>query len=179
MKERIDSIPSREELEPLCLTMTIDQIAERYMASERRVWNWLYKYNLKPILRPKRKPKEIDMDFVVECLKKGMNIEDIAQSLHVSTPTLSKRLKTHGISAMELKKQAQGTGKTDEPKGFNCKPYGPHACKYWAKGAGCCDYILITGQKRPCPPWNCTVYEKGKRKREYGWSINGERESDN
>lgn len=178
MKERTDSIPSREELEPLCRTMTVDQIAERYMASERRVWNWLYKYGLKPILRPKSKPKEIDMDFVVECLKKGMYIEDIAQSLKVSQPTLSKRMKACGVSATEIRKN-MNKQQDDQPKGYHCKQFGAHSCKYWAKGAGCCDYILITGKKRPCPPWNCTVYEKGKRKRDYGWSINGERESDN
>ena len=28
-----------------------------------------------------------------------------------------------------------------------------------------CDYIGYTGHMRPCPPENCTVYERGKRRR--------------
>lgn len=28
-----------------------------------------------------------------------------------------------------------------------------------------CDYILITGRMRPCPASDCTVYERGTRKK--------------
>lgn len=40
-------------------------------------------------------------------------------------------------------------------------------CKY-ASGFGgdsymTCNYICVTGHKRPCPPDKCTVYEKGAR----------------
>lgn len=32
-------------------------------------------------------------------------------------------------------------------------------------GAGCyCQYILVTGHRRPCPAEDCKVYEKGKPK---------------
>jgi len=46
----------------------------------------------------------------------------------------------------------------------------PKNCVYGYKTSsetGClyCQYILVTGHRRPCPPGqDCTVYERGKRK---------------
>lgn len=39
-------------------------------------------------------------------------------------------------------------------------------------GGGNCDYMLITGKRRGCPPDKCTKYQKGPRKRwrqDMGW----------
>ena len=43
------------------------------------------------------------------------------------------------------------------------------SCKYGVVLRGvnihACDYLLITGKRRPCPAEGCTVYQKrGKRK---------------
>ena len=41
----------------------------------------------------------------------------------------------------------------------DCIHYG-----YWDVNVPCCDYLLNTGHRRPCPAGeNCTVYKKGKR----------------
>lgn len=175
MKQRINAIPAREELAELCKTMTLDQLADHYETYPRRVWNWLHKYGLKQVLKPPgRERKDIDIEYVCKCIRSGMLLQSIADGLNVSSHTISSRLKEAGLSVKQIKKDSA----SEKNKGYNCKPYGQHNCKYWSKGAGCCDYILRTGHKRPCPPWNCTVYEKGKGKRENGWSINGEREDD-
>ena len=34
-------------------------------------------------------------------------------------------------------------------------------CKY--KSSEGCEYYLDTQKRRPCPPWDCTAYEKGRR----------------
>lgn len=55
-------------------------------------------------------------------------------------------------------------------------------CKYSCRisfegGDRFCQYILITGRRRPCPGGNeCTVYDNGKHKRER--NSNQGRESD-
>lgn len=42
------------------------------------------------------------------------------------------------------------------------------SCVYGGRfnNAGCCDYILITGKKRPCPAGDCKVYRTGKKARQ-------------
>lgn len=58
--------------------------------------------------------------------------------------------------------------KKDKPNITQCR-----TCRYSAKysdfsGAVLCDYIGVTGHRRPCEPSpNCTVYEKGKEIRKW------------
>ena len=34
-----------------------------------------------------------------------------------------------------------------------------------------CNYLTDNGKRRPCPPWDCTAYEKGKRRRTFDGSL--------
>lgn len=52
------------------------------------------------------------------------------------------------------------------------------SCQYGGTLSGifCCDYMLITGHRRPCPPKDCTEYkrrERGRRKNERPDSKSG------
>lgn len=40
------------------------------------------------------------------------------------------------------------------------------SCKYgYSFGTPICDYLLITGHRRPCPAGECTVYKRKARKK--------------
>lgn len=34
-----------------------------------------------------------------------------------------------------------------------------------------CNYLTDNGKRRPCPPWDCTAYEKGHRRRNFDGSL--------
>ena len=34
-------------------------------------------------------------------------------------------------------------------------------CHYQSSNDKICNYMIAMGKRRPCPPWDCTVYKKG------------------
>lgn len=165
MKKRSNSIPDRDELEKLCQDHTIEQIADKYGKNYKAAAKWLYKYGLKA----KRKnpgAEHLDMEKVKELLKGGYTMESVAIMFHVSPQTIRNRLRKEELTYTKLlAKQPKAPG-----EGVMCEPGAEamHDCLYWCAHCTCCDYICMTGHKRPCPPWDCTVYQKGKRGRSYG-----------
>lgn len=150
--------PPREDLERLCEKMCVTEIAAYYSTEYKTAWQWLVNFNLRPQpgRRLGKKEVNIDVDYVKKCLQQGITLVEIAKHFHVSTQTLRSR-----IRGMDIGEDGGEAGN----HGFNCRYSGKgrHDCKYWSKNCQCCDYIGVTGHKRPCPPNNCTVYEKGGR----------------
>ena len=166
MEQRSNAIPSRDELAELCKTMTLDQIADHYETYQRRVWNWLHKYGLKQVLKPPGKKKIVlDVEYIIKCVRSGMYLDDIAKAMNVSQPTVSSRLQDVGLSVTKIREDIAN----EQKQGHNCSYYGKHDCKYWCYHTNSCNYIIDVGHRRPCPPSNCTVYEKGKRRKDNEW----------
>ena len=94
-----------------------------------------------------------------ELSRKGMSMREISDELGISYNTVYGWLRK------------PKTGKTGEA-GDNADRHLCVTCQYragsWRKNdTGMnCDYIGITGKKRPCKPENCTAYVKGARLKE-------------
>ena len=143
-----------KDLEVLCKTMNMKEIAEHYNTYDKTVWYWLKKYNLKAVPGNKghRKKIDIDMDRVKKMLIYGVNINDVSAMMHVCKNTIYNRLREEGLTMSDLiDKNVDASG-----AGVPCR----HDCKYWCEKASCCDYLCMAGSRRPCPADNCTVYEK-------------------
>lgn len=158
------NIPTREELWKMASTHTIDKVADIYGVSERAAYYWFEKNGLKPLPKPRGGSKKLDIDFeyVKSCIRMGIPLRDIAETLHVCEATISTRIKEEGLTVREIQMDIQkGT-----PGTYNCQNQKrKRDCIYWHDGTSCCDYIIQTGHRRPCPPHSCTEYKKGKRPR--------------
>ena len=49
--------------------------------------------------------------------------------------------------------------------GVECTITCKHRCEHNSHSDHSCNYLLDTGHRRPCPPWDCTEYEKGLRRK--------------
>lgn len=159
-----NNIPTPEELKAMSKTHTVDMVADQYGVSERAAYYWFEKQGLKPLPRPRGGSKKLDIDFeyVKSCIRMGISLRDIADMLHVCECTVHSRIKDEGLTVKEILMDVQ----EGEPGTYNCQnPKGPRDCIYWHNGTACCDYIVQTGHRRPCPPHSCTEYIKGRRKR--------------
>ena len=157
--------PTKEEFRSCCESFTIREIAEIYGITDKGVYYWCKKYDCKPRSESMQTPKqrkEINMDYVKECLRLGLHLDEIAGMINVSAGTISNRLKEEGLSVDDIIRKNPHTAA--QRTGHNCNPKAKrHDCKYWDHGCRCCDYLCKTGTRRPCPAWDCTVYEKGGR----------------
>lgn len=159
--------PPIEELSELCKTMNLAQMAEHYGTYERLVWGWLKKYDLKPIPRHIGGTKKIvKIEDVKKCLNDGLTVAEMAHVLKVCPRTIYKRLKEKGFKVKDLVDKSEDNEKVKSGTvGYWCKyaGQGRHDCMYWDVSAGVCGYYLRTGERRPCPADNCTVYERRKK----------------
>ena len=64
------------------------------------------------------------------------------------------------LYAMEQNEQRLYNRRTEIGK-CSQVPGQKHDCMFWHSSVGCCDYLCITGKRRPCPASACTVYKKG------------------
>ena len=102
------------------------------------------------------KPMMSKREEAAELSQKGMSMREISNELGISYNTVYGWLRK------------PKTGKT----GDNVDRHLCVTCQYRAgswrtNNAGMnCNYIGITGKKRPCKPENCTVYVKGARLKE-------------
>lgn len=82
--------------------------------------------------------------------------KEICGTLKVSAQTLYNFLHENGIE--RPRKMQDPTACTDQVK---------KKCIYGnTNGVPSCDYISVTGHKRPCNAEECTVYRNGKQKEE-------------
>lgn len=160
--------PTKEDFEALCESFTIREIAEVYGISDKGVYYWCKKFDCKA--RPEsiqvpRQRKHINMEYVKECLRLGIHLDEIAAMVNVSAGTISSRLKEEGLSVDALlHRDRRPKDQHSDGTGYNCRPSAKtHDCKYWDHNCKCCDYLAKTGNRRPCPAWDCTVYQKGTR----------------
>jgi transposase len=163
--------PKKEELARLCSGMNVAELAAYYGTYERLVYQWLDGYKLKPVPRPRghRTRTDIDINVIVESIKGGMSTKQVAKKYEVCRETICKRLRDEGIKLADLIKEQdkeQNNNQKAAPgtTGYWCKyaGRGKHDCLYWDNGSGTCSYLIRTGNRRPCPADNCTVYRKRK-----------------
>lgn len=155
-------IPTYEELKEMSTTHTVDMVADKYNVTERAAYHWFEKNGLKPLPRPRGgdKKNKLDFEYIKKSIQQGVSLGEIAEMLHVCKATVSNRIRKEGTSYKEILMGADPLCKT----GHNCSPIPgrKHDCMYWHSSVGCCDYIEVTGKRRPCPPNACTVYKKGR-----------------
>lgn len=88
-----------------------------------------------------------------ELSEKGMSMREISNELGISYNTVYRWLR---------KPKSGKTG--DNADRHLCRTCQYSMGSYRRGNAGMnCNYIGITGKKRPCKPESCTVYVKGKR----------------
>lgn len=165
------TIPTYEELKKMSTTHTVDMVADQYGVTERAAYHWFEKNGLKPLPRPKGgdKKNKLDFEYIKRSIQQGVSMGEIAEMLHVCKATVSNRIRKEGTSYKEILMEADPLCKT----GHKCSqvPSQKHDCMYWNVGVGCCDYICITGKRRPCPASACTVYKKGYHPNPGGMDI--------
>lgn len=152
-----------------CQTMTAKELTDKYDCTENSVYYWAKKYGCKPKRSEQPyKKKEVNMAYVKECLQLGITLAEVAEMVHVSTNTIKTRLREEGLTIEDVRAAQHSDG-----TGYNCRPSAKtHDCKYWDHNCKCCDYLAKTGTRRPCPAYDCTVYEKGTRYKDK-WSKSG------
>ena len=152
--------------------MTCKELSEKYGRTENVIYYWCTKLGCHPKKSEVTRRKDFNMEYVKECLQTGLSILEVSELVGVSNTTIYTRLKEDGISVENLVKKKQGPKTPKQTRnGFNCRPAAKtHDCIYWDHGCRCCDYMLKTGKRRPCPAWDCTVYKKGSWKRDTPWA---------
>ena len=156
--------PSREELAAICENYTPTELAKKYDRDRQTIYKWLKDYDLHA-LRLKRsyggkRKLELDMETIKKLADQNIPYASIGEQYGVSRYVIARRLQEAGWEKQHTV--------VCEPKGVNCadNPKYMKKCKYGS--IDCCLYICHTGKRRPCPGWDCTVYEKaGKRRWEY------------
>lgn len=157
--------PPYEVLLSMSHTHTVDMVADKYGVTTRTAYYWFQKNDLRPVPKPHggRKKADLNLEYIIKCVERGIPLGDIASMCHVCKQTVSAKLKEAGTSYKEI----QMGGKMEHGIGHVCKPKGVHDCKYWNVGVGCCDYLCMVGHSRQCPPNACTAYEKGRHPKTY------------
>ena len=152
--------PSREELEKAKEGRSTKGLSEYYGVSVNSIRRWLHEYNLE-LPGGERGPggsqkKDINMDFVIKMANSGVSQADIAGMLGVSNYVVNRRLQEIGYKKPEIK--------VENPKGVNCMA-DPRICMKCVYGSGdVCMYIMFGKGRRPCPAYDCTVFEESKKK---------------
>lgn len=153
-----------------CETMTARDLAEKYSCTENTIWYYCRKFDCKPKKSTNKYRKDINMAYVKECLALGLSMQEVADLVHVAAHTIYTRLREEGLSVDDIIRKTPHTAA--QHTGHNCNPKAKrHDCKYWDHGCHCCDYLCKTGTRRPCPAWDCTVYEKGMRTKDKSGAI--------
>lgn len=145
-----------------CETMTARDLAEKYSCTENTIWYYCRKFDCKPKRSTNKYRKEINIDYVKECLALGITMQEVGELVGVAPHTIYTRLREGGLTVDDIiRKNPHATA---QHTGHNCNPKAKrHDCIYWDHGCRCCDYLGKTGNRRPCPAWDCTVYQKGGR----------------
>lgn len=152
----------KDEFVAECQELTAREMAEKYSCTENTIWYYCKKYDCRPKRSTNKYRKDINMEYVKECLSLGITQVEVAELVGVAPYTITKRLKEEGLTWEDIARKNPHTAA--QHTGHNCNPKAKrHDCKYWDHGCRCCDYLGKTGTRRPCPAWDCTVYEKGGR----------------
>lgn len=151
-----DGKPSMEELKRLCQTKNTTQIAYMFDRDPKTVQKWLRDYGLIAVPNPGTRRKVIDLPYAMKMADAGYSINQIAGIFGVNTSLIQRRLKEAGWK--------KPTHEVAEPQGVNCMD-NPKISEKCAYGSGdVCMYVCFGKGRRPCPAYDCTVFEpRGKK----------------
>lgn len=112
---------------------------------------------------------------VWQMIQKRIPIEEIVATKGVTEIYVIQVINKKGYKVREFysnrKKTKQEKKQKEKQKivktrnGVKCTPGVMAKCKY---GTYTCDYLLITGHRRPCTPDDCTCFKKQKKERKNG-----------